>query len=247
MEVSNLEKSHAAFPSPGVLLHGLGVTGLTATMIGAHYAFPARPYLAYAIQVPTSLLILALTWKAPVLERTPYKGRIVAGLLSSILGEFFLMLPSDLFLAGLASFLIAHICYFSAFLSDSHLAKHRIPFLLAAIFCVGMLTVLWPGLAPTLRLPVVLYASALLSMAAQAASRALELRTSAALAASVGACLFALSDTTLAIGRFRGSFPGCYGLIMATYFAAQWGIALSCRGTTKLDNPGENRSNSERC
>jgi uncharacterized membrane protein YhhN len=233
--------------SKGVLLHGVCVAGLTVAMIGVHYALPAHASLPYSIQVPTSLLILVLAGKTLRRERNRYRKAITAGLVFGILGEFFLMLPSDRFLAGLASFLITHLCYLTAFLSDSRPAKHRLPFGLALLYGAGMLAVLWPGIAPVLRVPVILYTTVLLSMAAQAVSRALEIRTPAARAAGVGAVLFVLSDSTLAFGRFHGSFSGGYGLIMATYFAAQWSLALSCRETTNLDNSAENRSNSVGC
>jgi uncharacterized membrane protein YhhN len=246
MEAFDPEKLNSRLLSRGILLHGAGVAGLTATMVGIEYGYVGRVLPPYAIQVPTSLLILALALKAPGCNAR-YKRGIVAGQFFAILGEFFLMLPSDRFLAGLGSFLITHICYLFAFLSDSRPARYRIPFGLAALYGAGMLSVLWSGVPPALRVPVILYTGVLLSMAAQAASRALELRTPAALAAGVGAALFALSDTTLALGRFHGSFPWGYGLIMTTYFAAQWGIALSCRETTSLDNSGRNRSNSAGC
>ncbi len=247
MQVSDPEPLNLRFMSPGALLHGLCVAGLTAAMIGAHYALPAHASLPYTLQVPTSLLILVFAGNTLRREGNRYRKAVTAGLTFGILGEFFLMLPSDRFLAGLASFLITHFCYLVAFLSDSRPAKYRLPFGLAALYGAGMLTVLWPGIAPALRVPVILYTSLLLGMAAQAVSRALELRTPAARAAGVGAVLFALSDTTLAIGRFHGSFSWNYGLIMATYFAAQWGLALSCRAMTSLDNSGENRSNSAGC
>lgn len=247
MQVSAPDPLNLRFMSPGVLLHGVCVAGLTAAMIGAHYAFPTHAFLSYGIQVPTSLLILAFAGNTLRRDGNRYRKTVTVGLTFGILGEFFLMLPSDCFLAGLSSFLITHLCYLTAFLSDSRLGKHRLPFGLALCYGAGMLTVLWPGIAPTLRVPVILYTSLLLGMAAQAVSRALELRTPAARVAGVGAVLFALSDSILAVGRFHGSFSGSYGLIMATYFAAQWSLALSCRKTTNLDNSRENRSNSAGC
>src|SRR3989441_7334022 len=40
---------------------------------------------------------------------------LVAALAFSLLGDVFLMLPADLFLAGLAAFLVAHLAYIGAF------------------------------------------------------------------------------------------------------------------------------------
>jgi len=48
-----------------------------------------------------------------------------------------------------------------------------------------------------------------------------------ALLASVGAFLFIISDTILAIDRFRGAFKLARALNLTTYFAAQLLIAGS--------------------
>ncbi len=242
MVSSDFVSLRGSFLSGGVLAHGAAVGVLTGGMIAFHSAH--HPFLSYCVQVFISLLILAFALKASAEKKIRYKHRIGMGLVCSMGGEFFLALPSDLFLAGLVCFWLAHVCYLSAFLTDSRPVQHRLPFLLAAGYGSVLISILWSGVPASLRLPVVLYAAVLLSMAAQAASRALAVRTPAAWAASVGGCLFVLSDTALAIGRFRNSFSAGYAVIMVTYFAAQWGIALSCREVRSLDNSGENRSNS---
>jgi uncharacterized membrane protein YhhN len=47
------------------------------------------------------------------------------------------------------------------------------------------------------------------------------------LLAMMGAILFILSDSALAVDRFKGRFRGAQALILSTYFTAQWLIALS--------------------
>ena len=91
----------------------------------------------------------------------------------------------------------------------------------------ALLPRLWPGVPAALRLPVLLYVLVLLFMAAQAGSRALELRTPAAYAAALGAVLFVISDTVLAWNRFRTPLSAAPVLVHATYFPAQWLIAVS--------------------
>ena len=44
---------------------------------------------------------------------------------------------------------------------------------------------------------------------------------------ALGAALFVLSDSLLAWNRFRNPFPAAQALIHATYFPAQWLIAIS--------------------
>ena len=86
---------------------------------------------------------------------------------------------------------------------------------------------LWPGVAGSLRIPVVLYAGALLAMAAQVASRAASRRNAAAILAAVGAGLFVVSDSVLAFQRFRHPLASGHVMVLGTYFAAQGGIAIS--------------------
>jgi uncharacterized membrane protein YhhN len=64
-------------------------------------------------------------------------------------------------------------------------------------------------------------------MAWQAASRWATNRNSQAGLAALGAMLFVASDSMIAINRFYGRFRLADLLILATYFVAQWLIALS--------------------
>jgi len=44
-----------------------------------------------------------------------YRTFILLGLLASAVGDLIFLVPADLFLAGVACFLVAHICYIAAF------------------------------------------------------------------------------------------------------------------------------------
>ena len=65
--------------------------------------------LEYVAKPATLLALLAY---AAFGHASPW---LVAALVFSLLGDIFLMLPADLFLAGLAAFLIAHLAYIGAF------------------------------------------------------------------------------------------------------------------------------------
>jgi uncharacterized membrane protein YhhN len=138
----------------------------------------------------------------------------------------FLMLPGDRFVAGLATFLVAHVAYIVAFRLDRTLALDPVllvPYVVVALVVLG---VLWPRLGK-LRLPVIVYVVALVAMAWLAASRAEALGTRDAMFAAVGAALFVISDGTLAVNRFRVRFRAAQAVVMTTYVAAQALIALS--------------------
>jgi uncharacterized membrane protein YhhN len=173
------------------------------------------------------VLVLAATARQPVSDG--YRTLVCAGLLFSLAGDVFLMLPRDRFVAGLASFLVAHLFYVAAFAPrPPGLAA---PLGLAAVLAYGavLLRALWPHLG-TLRAPVALYAAALMAMAWQAMERWAMDGTRAALFAAVGAVLFVASDSVLAWERFVRRHPRGQAVVLGTYFAAQWLIALSVHG-----------------
>lgn len=194
--------------------------------IRAHYLDESRRWQVYAFKPLATLLILAL---ALVLTpaRSDYQWAIAAGLLFSTAGDVFLMLPRDRFVAGLASFLVAHLCYVGAFSIGVPFAAA--PLLWLPFFAAGglVLALVWPGLKPALRAPVAVYVIVIATMAGQAAGRWHASGSAVALAAAVGAGLFVVSDAVLAIDRFRWKFRAARAVTLATYWAAQLLIAIS--------------------
>lgn len=177
----------------------------------------------YIFKPLTVLFIIAIALRP---EASLYKYMIVAGLLFSLAGDIFLMLPHDRFIHGLISFLVAHVFYIAAFTADGA----RRPSLVAAIplLVYGglMLRLLFPHLG-RMRAPVVVYMLVILSMVWQASNRWADTNAAGSLLAFLGACLFAISDSILAMNRFRRGFRSAQFLTLTTYFMAQWLIALS--------------------
>ncbi|HSA01328.1 MAG TPA: lysoplasmalogenase, partial [Candidatus Paceibacterota bacterium] len=182
----------------------------------------------------TTCLILVLAVAARPFADRRYRWGIIIGLGFSIGGDTFLMLPGDHFLAGLASFLVAHLFYLWALTSGHRMAASRVPFVIWAFIGTIVVLFLWPGIDVSLRWPVIIYAGVLLAMAAQAASRAMTAGDAAAWAAAVGGAFFVASDMLLAVRKFHGPIPAGHVLVLGTYFLAQWFIALSlvCRRST---------------
>lgn len=154
-----------------------------------------------------------------------YRYMIIAGLIFSMAGDVFLMLPSDRFVAGLVAFLIAHLFYIVAFMSGTStlIWWTLIPFVSYGIVIYILLAPYLGKLKP----PVIIYIVVILIMAWSAWERWSHTSQSGALLASIGAFLFIISDTILAINRFRGTFKPARALNLATYFAAQCLIACS--------------------
>jgi len=194
--------------------------------IRAHYLEDRQHWQVYAFKPLATLLILALALSLSP-ARPDYQWAIAAGLLLSTAGDVFLMLPRDRFVAGLASFLLAHLCYLRAFSIEVPFGAGLLlwlPFFAAGGMVVALV---WPGLKPALRGPVVVYVIVIAAMAGQATGRWYAAGSAVALAAAVGAGLFVVSDAVLAIDRFRWPFRAARAVTLSTYWAAQLLIAIS--------------------
>ena len=198
-----------------------------ALTIAGDYIQPRRPWLIYTFKPGTTALILALVLASGTFMTTPYARWVFIGLLFSLMGDIWLMLPQDRFLYGLASFLVAQLCYAFAFAEGASARGFGEAALALSAVGIVVLRYLWKGLPRGMRPPVVVYVVAILSMAALAAARALGQPSAGSSAAAIGALLFVASDATLAINRFARPFRLAQGAVWVTYFAAQFLIAAS--------------------
>lgn len=156
-----------------------------------------------------------------------YYFSMLAGLAFSAIGDAFLMQKRDFFIPGLASFLVAHLCYLWAFTTESRLGRKQVPFFIYGAIGATLVVWLWPNIPVALRAPVVLYAATISVMAAQAATRALISPNQGTMLAAIGAALFVISDSVLAIGRFGHRFEHGGTVLLVCYFSAQAALALS--------------------
>ena len=180
----------------------------------------------YVLKPLTTSLILLMALLLQPAVSAPYKALIVGGLLFSLAGDVFLMLPADRFAAGLASFLIGHLFYIAAFAARSGLHADGMALALYAGAGATMLYALWPHLGK-LRAPVLIYMAVILAMGWQALGQWRAAPSASTFSAAMGAALFVLSDATLALDRFRRRFPAARLVVLGTYYPAQILIALS--------------------
>lgn len=213
------------------LLQGL-IAVSAALAIAGHYWPGDGRWVVYGFKPATTILILWLAAATAAVD-LKYRRAIIVGLVFSLFGDVFLMLPGDWFLFGLASFLVAHVFYLVAFTRGVRFAGRWMPFAGYAVFGLAALASLWSSIPSVMRLPVLAYVLLLVSMASQAAVRAMVVRTKAAQLAAIGGGLFLLSDTLLAVNRFGGRFALSSLLVLGTYYAAQWLIAASIQQDSK--------------
>ncbi|MFC2029802.1 lysoplasmalogenase [Chloroflexota bacterium] len=208
------------------------LTTILAVLTAASAAlFLSAHYLNLTLQLyifkPLTMLFVilnALLARRPVSPR--YRTLILLGLILSLAGDVLLILPSDQFVLGLVSFLLAHIVYIAAFRTGVEIPlslPSTVPFI---VFGILALAVLAPGLGQ-MALPVLAYVIVILVMAWQALGRWRATRRTGDLLAFAGALLFVLSDTVLAFNRFRFQFPALDVVVWISYVAAQWLISQS--------------------
>lgn len=162
-------------------------------------------------------------------------------LLFSLAGDVLLMFHKDnLFVFGLASFLVAHIFFIASFWS--RIKGRKIPtgtYLLSLIpfvlFVGGFLSVLIPSLqaktaTQPLVVPVTVYACVIGIMGFSALMRRGGVSTQGFNLVFSGAVFFIISDSCIALNHFITPIPQPTLLIMATYGIAQYLITVgSCK------------------
>lgn len=84
---------------------------LVAAALAVRADYRGPPWHHYLGKPLATTLIFVLAWsRAPDATRS-YALAILLGLLCSLAGDIFLMLPGDRFIPGLVSFLLAHLAY----------------------------------------------------------------------------------------------------------------------------------------
>ena len=161
---------------------------------------------------------------------------ILAALVFSWIGDILLMWPS-LFVFGLGSFLMAHVCYIIGFrlaqktiprLEEVNFVKSfffNLPIYLAAAVIFYLIN---PNLG-ALKIPVIAYILVIVSMVATARERFGKANPASFWQVFAGAIFFYISDGILAFDRFYQSFPESGVLIMGTYATAQLLIVMGIR------------------
>lgn len=149
----------------------------------------------------------------------------VAALVFSLGGDVLLMLPRNLFVSGLATFLVGHVCYVVGLQVAGMTA---VAFLIGlALVAVALVVVGTPlvravraGPKPALAGPVLAYMAVISLMVASAIGTLLAL-------AIVGSALFYVSDASLGWNRFVRPLPQGRLIVMTTYHLGQAGLVLS--------------------
>ncbi len=217
------------------------VSAALAAAVGDWLAVAVRSTRAeYALKPLVMALLLAAAIELRHGDPALRCAFTAAALVFSLAGDVFLMLPRDLFVAGLASFLLAHVSYVAA-LNTPRVPGPSAGLVVAATLGVAAVSIpMWlrirGGLSRSSRQalvpPVTAYVlviSAMVVFAILTLGRPGWSAGRSALAAA-GAVLFYASDGMIGWSRFVSDFPGSRVLIMVSYHLGQIGLVLGLLG-----------------
>lgn len=213
--------SVAAFTAAGVAL--LALAGIAA-VANWWAVWVGRRRVEWVAKPATLTLLIAV---AVVL--TPMSSAVrawfVVGLVCSLAGDVFLMLPRERFVAGLASFLLAHVAYVvGLFVAHESwpLTVVGLVLVIVAMAFVGRVIVgaVAQGDEPAFKGPVVAYMVVISVMVVAAFGTVSPI-------AIVGAVLFYVSDAVLAWNKFVKPFRAGRLAVMVTYHLGQAGLVWS--------------------
>lgn len=185
----------------------------------------APRFFTKTLLVPLLILIFLLETKSLSHSKTqPLNHLFLTGLMFSFFGDFFLLFKWG-FLPGLGSFLLAHFFYIFCFTKLT--VKKHLPMLAAGllVYVTVLIFCLFPYLKE-MKIPVIIYGvviAAMLYFAVRTTNKNLIL----------GAVLFVISDTVLAINLFVKETGVLSMIVMITYISAQWFLVKGLLSNSK--------------
>jgi uncharacterized membrane protein YhhN len=220
------------------LLIGLALLSTASSVLG----FTVLHYICKPMTMLVAIIVVA-TNAYQTHPKASFRSFLLAALGFSLAGDVFLMLPGHFFILGLAAFLIAHLFYIALFLQAIPWFPSPVALLATLGFGSAMYAWVWPGLPdPVLKIAVAAYITVISMMAAQAIGRARVVRDLKATAVALGACVFLLSDSLIAINRFVHELPLISLWVLSSYYIAQILIVYNTVPGSELARYSDSRS-----
>jgi len=180
---------------------------------------------------PLLMILLAAWFITASKDFSPLRYTLAAAFFFSWLGDVFLMMEARgavWFIAGLASFLLAHVLYILFFIKLRRRQLIQQPLNVFAItivaaYALALFIFLYPSVG-SLKIPVGIYALTIASMLIAAVHAFGKAHPVAARYCITGAALFLASDSLLALNKFYHAFELAGILVMLSYGLAQFAI-----------------------
>jgi uncharacterized membrane protein YhhN len=159
---------------------------------------------------------------------------MVAAFAFSWVGDVALMFVrynENFFLVGLVGFLITHVLYIVAFMDVTD--KQTAPFLKTTplilipfvLYFAGLLYYVFPAVPGDFKIPVAVYSATIAAMVISAVNRKGRVNATSFAYVMAGGLMFMLSDSIIAINKFKAPFSTAGIFIMILYIAGQYAIA----------------------
>lgn len=177
----------------------------------------------------TTISIVSLLFFIPKGLSTNFTKLILLALAFCLLGDV-LLLNQAYFVFGLVAFLLAHILFIVAFIKHKGFWFHWVSFVI--LFLIGGAIFFWlkPDLGDFM-VPVLFYVLVITAMAWQGIGLYLKDKGKAYVWIAWAVLFFMLSDTMLAINKFKAPFDYASVLILVTYWLS---IALIANATYNI-------------
>ena len=178
------------------------------------------------------MIVLSLVgfvyWQSKTLQSSR-RSLLLLALICSLLGDILLMFNAQnpqFFIFGLIAFLVAHIMYILLFVKDRNSSKNILPFVIILLIYASALFYLLKNGLGNMLIPVIIYMLVILTMATTAILRKDNVSKQSYFLVFMGALLFMLSDSLLALNMFYKPIPLANFAIMITYALAQFLIVI---------------------
>ncbi|HON77895.1 MAG TPA: lysoplasmalogenase [Spirochaetota bacterium] len=212
-----------------LLVYGVGSFSVVF-LIREYVAFRRILPLKYVFTPLVTMTIIVFGFLSFLVSGiTVFSFLIITGLILSLIGDTLMMLEEVNYIQhGLLFFLAAHIMYIAAFSGGySFQAWNILPAVLLGLLLVVFYFTIRRKTGKK-NIPVLVYMIAISAMIFFAVSHFNNGVTTKAAILSIGAVLFCISDTTLAVNQFIRPVAHSTVFTWLTYGPAQFLIALSC-------------------
>jgi uncharacterized membrane protein YhhN len=197
-------------------------------LLGDLVARALQPDWQIAEYIFKPLLLISLGFyfvNATILRGSRVNQFILAAIIFCLLGDVILMFEGY-FIQGLLAFLVGHIFYILAFRNEAvKLFSQKellMPTVVIAVYGAILLYIVLPSVGSALKIPIIVYALTIMTMTFMALHRFGNVTADSFKYVTLGATLFVISDSLLAINKFVTPFPLAGILIMATYGIGQY-------------------------
>lgn len=220
--------------SPWIILF---VLALLANLFAIYFSNELLRIISKSLLMP---LLLIYFFTQTVNAVSPLKAWIILALIFSWLGDILLLFEVRnpiFFLLGLSAFFVAQVFYIVFFHNirmKEYIRGNALLLLGVIVYYFILISIISPSLG-SMKLPVRVYGVVLSFMVMLAMHTMFSRKKIAGWWMMVGAVLFVISDSLLALNKFYRSFDYAEILIMLTYGLAQLAIV---QGGTKYIGPG---------